>query len=248
MKPSTGRTLQPLDSIVRSAVEASHLRIVLPETLSGLLASTTRYSVSAGSTIRREGDDAAHFELVLSGLLRIHVSALDGRTLTVRYCRPGSIIGSASLFASPLSMPASIQAVTDAAILAFPPVIMRQAVEEDVHVARALFNDLSERVLAFVTEIPGRAFTTVRQRVARHLLDLAAAQQKGSRLVATVSQQELADSVGTVREVVVRVLREFRQEKIVETGRGTIRVLDPQRLSATAYRGTNIPDRRDLSR
>jgi CRP/FNR family transcriptional regulator len=45
------------------------------------------------------------------------------------------------------------------------------------------------------------------------------------------SQQELADAVGTVREVVVRVLRDLRTERIVETGRDRIVIVDPARLA-----------------
>ena len=78
---------------------------------------------------------------------------------------------------------------------------MRRAAERDVRVARALLDELSERVLSFVVEIPS-AFATVRQRVARHLLDLASERQRGSELVASIGQQDLADAVGTVREVV----------------------------------------------
>jgi CRP/FNR family transcriptional regulator len=98
--------------------------------------------------------------------------------------------------------------------------------------------------MSFITEIPGSAFGTVRQRVARHLLDLASTTQAGPALVVTISQQELADAVGSVREVVVRVLRELREEGYVETGHDGITLLDPQQLSAEAYPGqggTEVP-------
>jgi CRP/FNR family transcriptional regulator, cyclic AMP receptor protein len=93
-------------------------------------------------------------------------------------------------------------------------------------------------VLSFVSEISGSAFATVRQRVARHLLDLASERlpepasehRSGSGLVVRVSQRELADAVGTTREVVVRVLRELRHEGIVWTGRDQIVIADPARL------------------
>lgn len=86
----------------------------------------------------------------------------------------------------------------------------------------------------------------MRQRVARHLLDLATATQTGRDLTVTISQQELADAVGSVREVVVRVLRELREQGQIETRRNGIVLLDPQRLAAEAYPGaggTDVPDR-----
>jgi CRP/FNR family transcriptional regulator, cyclic AMP receptor protein len=104
----------------------------------------------------------------------------------------------------------------------------------DTRVAQAFLSELSERVLSFVDEIPGNSFATVRQRVARHLLDLAA--QRGperkavAEIVVPVSQKKLADAVGTVREVVVRVLRELRRNGVVRTERDCIVILDPARL------------------
>ncbi|HEX5878773.1 MAG TPA: helix-turn-helix domain-containing protein [Actinomycetota bacterium] len=72
-----------------------------------------------------------------------------------------------------------------------------------------------------------------------HLLDLASARvgeqtgsdhRAGRELVVQVSQQELANAVGTVREVVVRVLRELRQDGVVRTERDRIVLLEPGRL------------------
>ena len=66
--------------------------------------------------------------------------------------------------------------------------------------------------------------------MARHLLDLAS--EGASELVVSVSQQQLAEAVGTVREVIVRVLRELRAAGVVRTERNRIVILDPARLIA----------------
>jgi CRP/FNR family transcriptional regulator, cyclic AMP receptor protein len=135
-------------------------------------------------------------------------------------------------------MPATTQALVDAELLMMSPTLVRRMAERDVRVARAFLDELSERARSFVYEIPGSAFTTMRQRVARHLLDLASesGQQHSSdpesaqELTVLVSQQQLADSVGTVREVVVRVLRELRRDGLVRTERDGIVIIDPDRL------------------
>jgi CRP/FNR family cyclic AMP-dependent transcriptional regulator len=186
--------------------------------------------------LHRQGDSSPHVEVVVSGLVRAYVTAADGRTMTVRYCRPGALIGVVSLFASPFSLPATLQAVTDTDLLALRASLVRTAADRDARVARALLDELSERVLSFIAEIPS-AFATVRQRVARHLLDLASESQRGSELRVAIGQQELADSVGTAREVVVRALRELRTEGLLRTGRDGIVLLDAERLAAEAYAG-----------
>jgi CRP-like cAMP-binding protein len=54
----------------------------------------------------------------------------------------------------------------------------------------------------------------MRQRVARHLLDLAVRESEG--LVVYASHQNIADAIGSVREVVSRVLRELRADGLVD--------------------------------
>ena len=233
----------PLDADIAAAVAASHLAGLEHGLVAGLLADGTRLRVPAGATLRQVGDTGPHVELVVAGWMRIFVTAVDGRTLTVRYCRPGSLLGVASLFQPPYAMPASIQALVDADVLALRPSVVRAAAEREPAVLRALADELSERVLAFVGEIPGNAFGTVRHRVARHLLDLASERQHGPALVAPISQQALADAVGSAREVVVRVLRDLRAEGIVETRRSGIVITAPGRLLAETYpSGTQVPE------
>jgi CRP-like cAMP-binding protein len=114
-------------------------------------------------------------------------------------------------------------------------------------VAQAFLRELSARVLGFLAEIPGSAFTSVRQRVARHLLDLAdganddggqstlpAAWPGARELAVRTTQQELAEAVGSVREVVVRILRDLREAGVVRTERDRIVVVDPGRLAELA--------------
>jgi CRP/FNR family transcriptional regulator, cyclic AMP receptor protein len=197
--------------------------------------------VPAGSTIHHEGETAAHLELFVLGFVRVYASAPDGRTMTVRYCPPGALIGAASLFRTPFSLPATIQALVDSDLLAFRTVGVHRLLEHEPRLARALLRELSERVLSFIAEIPAGAFGSLRQRAARHLLDLAAQHQRGRELFAPVSQQGLADAVGTVREVIVRILRDFRTEGMVSTRRGGVIILEPERLLAATFPGEHGP-------
>lgn len=180
--------------------------------------------------MHREGEDTAHLELVISGAVRVLVTSPDGRTLTIRYCRPGALLGAMSLFSPDFAMPATVQALVEARVLRTDPAVVRSLVRQP-DVAHALLLELSERARGFLHEIPGNAFGSVRQRVVRHLLDLASEDgTTGGELVVSVSQQDLADAAGTAREVVVRILRELREEGLVRTGREQIVLIDVGRL------------------
>jgi CRP/FNR family cyclic AMP-dependent transcriptional regulator len=218
-----------VDPDLKSALSLSHLRELPADVLNDLLTGAVRVKIPASSVFHREGEGAPHLELVVSGLVRVYVTAPDGRTMTVRYCRPGALLGMMSLFTSGFAMPATVQALVDAELLVVSPAVARRAAALDARVARVFLREQSERAISFLYEVPGSAFATVRQRVARHLLDLAA--ERGPELVVSVSQQQVADAVGTVREVVVRVLREFRSAGVIRTERDRIVIVDPVRLT-----------------
>ena len=218
---------------MQAAVAKSHLRELPADVLEEMFHGSVLAAVPAGTVTHREGDQAPHVEMVVAGVIRAYVTAPDGRTMTVRYCRQGALLGAVSLFTTHFTMPGTTQALVDVRLLRMSPGVVREWARRDPRVSHAFLAELSERVVRFIEEIPGSAFTTVRQRVARHLLDLAAQREPdsgGSEIVVHVTQQELADAVGTVREVIVRVLRELRQDGVVHTGRDRIVILDPTRL------------------
>lgn len=229
---------------LHKTIGLSNLANLSGSRITDLAADATLVSIPAGSSLHREGERAPHCEIVLVGLLRVFVRAADGRTMTIRYCRAGSLIGVASLFEPAFAMPASVEAVTAAEVLGLDPRRVTRMTKQHTDVAAALLMELSERAMSFATEAAWGVFATVRQRVARHLLDLATTVASGE-LVAQVSHQELAEAVGSVREVVVRILGELRSEDILRTGRARVEVLDPEGLLDAA---SPVPKRlRNLS-
>lgn len=235
------------DSAVADALSQSHLGDLPRDVVATLLNGATRVHAPAGSIVREFGEPGPYLELLVDGFLRVLVRAPDGRSLTVRYVRRGELSGVVSLFTPDYSLAATIEALVDSQLIRFRANVVIGLAERDLRMTRALINELSERVVNFVAEIPGSAFSTVRQRVARHLLDLASEQRHGDRLVARVSQQALADAVGSVREVVVRVLRDLRSEGVIRTSRQGIEVLIPGRLIDDVYPAEPSPARNPAS-
>lgn len=217
------------DSDAASAVGSSNLAELGPRRLGMLLEGARRRSVPAGALVQADGQTKAHLHLVVAGVIRMFVRAPDGRSMTVRYCRAGSLIGVASLFAPGFRLPVAVEAVTDCRVLDIVSATAAELAAKDPHVAAAMLVETSERVQAFVEELHITSFMSVPQRVARHVLDLAAPDSSGA-LVAEVSQEALAAAVGTVREVAARALRELRDQGLVRTERGRISIIDPDRI------------------
>jgi CRP/FNR family transcriptional regulator len=100
-------------------------------------------------------------------------------------------------------------------------------------VAWAVAGELGRRLYEALDEVGANAFGSVRERIARHLLDASSPGKEG-RLVVAITQQQLADAVGSAREVVARALRALRAEGLVRSRPGGLVLLDPGGLARVA--------------
>ncbi len=130
----------------------------------------------------------------------------------------------------------SVQAVIPCTILELKEVTVRELIAEDGRVGLALIAEITRRLQDIYATLASNTFGSMRERVARHLLDLATEATHTERLVAPVTQQALADDVGTVREVVARVLRDLRSEGLIATADGYIEILDPDGIASIVGR------------
>jgi CRP/FNR family transcriptional regulator, cyclic AMP receptor protein len=223
-RPHTEITSVGVIDLLRRGCWAS----VPADTIASLIDGGRVVEFPAGQTVYAEAD-AERLAVVLQGLLRVYMHASDGRQVTVRYVRRGDLLGGPALIGGPA--PVFVQAVAPGAAFFFDLERVKRTARGDASVAWALAEESVHRLYDVLEELAGNTFATVRQRVARHLLDLAASRPASGRLTALVSQQDLANSVGSVREVVARVLAELRNERLVRTSPGRVEILDPVRMS-----------------
>jgi CRP/FNR family cyclic AMP-dependent transcriptional regulator len=219
-----------LDDESLRAFDRSSLRSLQRDLLEEIAVGSMKLDIPAGSVTRRDGEGSwAH--LVIDGLMRTFLTSATGRQVTIRYTRTGDLLGIPSLFGSYVA-PVSNQAITGTRMLVLRAETLRQLALTDIRVGGPLLGLISELANVSTLIVARTTFGSLRQRVVRQLLDIAAAEQEGERLAARVSQQDLADAAGTVREVLVRILRELREEGLIETGRDGVVLLDPARLEA----------------
>lgn len=209
------------------ALDESFLHALPKAGLEKLLTDAFKIEVPAGGLIYREGSDPRAV-LVINGLVRVYMTSPEGRQVTVRYARRGDVLGVAAFVGGP--PPVSVQALTDCSLLSLNVGALIALAQADAKIAWSFAEELTRRLYDVLEELSGDVFGSVRQRVARHLLDLSSRLEPGGPLTAEVSHQELADAAGSVREVVARVLGDLRRLGLVAPGPGGIVVLDAQGL------------------
>src|SRR5512132_602923 len=219
-----------VDREVDDALARSFLAELPTELAGRLRAEGERADYPAGTTVYRAGS-APQAALVVRGLIRVYLSSPGGRQVTVRYARPGDVLGIAVLVGGPASV--GVDAVEPSSLFRISSRTLTLAARRDPRVSWAIAEELNRRLYEVLEQAAVNTFGSVRQRVAAHLLDLASTQRHPrDRLVARVSQQELADAAGSVREVVARALRDLRATGIVATAADSVVILDPARLYA----------------
>jgi CRP/FNR family transcriptional regulator len=228
----SGRSCDDADVQVdaRAAAAAGPLARLPAEALTRLLDGLIVVRVAAGGVFYRPGDRVG-LHLVADGLIRVSMASEEGRQVTVRYARAGDVLGIPVTVAE--SAPVCAQAVTDAVVVATRPGVLPQLGRRDARVAMWMAEELAERVDGLLYELAMNTFWPVRRRLGRHLLDLAVDAQTGQDLVVRASHQQLADHIGTVREVVARTLATLRTDGIIGTDADGIHLLDPHSLAAS---------------
>jgi CRP/FNR family cyclic AMP-dependent transcriptional regulator len=218
------------DPLIDDAIARSFLAGLPAELVGRLREEGERADFPAGTTVYRAGEEP-RAALVVRGLIRVYLSSPGARQVTIRYARPGDVLGIAVLVGGPADT--SVQTLEPSSVFRLSGRTLTAAARHDPRVCWAIAEELNRRLYGVIEQTAVNVFGSVRRRVAVHLLDLASDRQRpeGS-LVAHVSQQELADAAGSVREVVARALRELRAAGIVSTAGEGIEILDPARLFA----------------
>lgn len=197
-----------------------------------LIQEAIRVDLPAGTTLYYE-EDEPRCGLVVMGLIRVYMTSPDGRQITVRYARAGDMLGIATIVGGPA--PVNVQILTDVTLLMLNVGTLQASGQTEPTVGWLLAQEVTRRLYDTLEALAGHAFGSLRQRLARHLLDLAASCQKGRGLVVKVTQQELADAVGSVRPAVARIIRDLRAEGIITTSSDGIIILKPAELHAEMW-------------
>jgi CRP/FNR family transcriptional regulator len=200
-----------------------------------LLENSTQVVLAAGTLALRPGDSGGVF-LLQRGLVRSYWTVPDGRETTIAFIYPGNLLGATYMVprtAMP-KVPGSVaaQLVVDSTLTCLDLGTVQRLMAREIEVVVAIATCLGARVRYDARRLAVGFLGSLRERLAFDLLERASRTQLSlGRLEAIATHQELADSIGSSREVVSRALKALRAERIIETAPGVTRVLDPMRLA-----------------
>ncbi len=183
-------------------------------------------SIPAGESIFLEEDTCSFFALLLSGRVRVFKEGESGREVTLyRFEKGESCILTMSCILSDSLYPAIAVAEEDSEAILIPSQIFRNWVSSFDIWRKYVFEILSKRLSTVIMVVEEVAFKRVDSRIAEMLL-----RHWNANKTIQLTHQQIAAEIGTSREVVTRILRDFEHEKLISLGRGSISLTDTSGL------------------
>lgn len=180
--------------------------------------------METGTTILREGQVCSSVPFVLEGVIRVFKTAESGRSITLYRIEAGqSCILSAACGGGLASFPATVVAERAASAAFMPIDAFRALFAEGPAFREFVLDQYSSRMAEVMELVEEIAFRHVDERLRQWLID-SSSLSTDRRIMAT--HQELADHVGTSREVVSRILKDWEEREALELSRGSI-VISP---------------------
>jgi CRP/FNR family cyclic AMP-dependent transcriptional regulator len=175
--------------------------------------------------------------IVKRGRVRLYRLTPDGRQLTLEILDKGRIVGRMSWLGQDLT-DVYAEAVEDALICSFTPAELQRLIDRFPSVGVNIIRYLSDRLAVSEREREVMAFRTVEQRLAARLLELTDRfghpDDRAIAIEARLTQQELADMIGTSRETLATTIGSLRERRVLEMHNQRVVILDVARLRAIA--------------
>ncbi|OXS14234.1 Crp/Fnr family transcriptional regulator [Zobellella denitrificans] len=196
----------------------------LPAPLADLRQYCHQLELPAGQQLMSPGQACQGFIWVLSGQVAVSLLGRQGRDVELYRLNPGDscVLTTSCLFGNS-PFPATAATTRPCRLLLLPEAEFNRALEQSPSFRRLVFASLGERLAALMAQIESIAFDSIDSRLARALL------APGHDELA-VTHEQLAQRIGSAREVVSRRLSHFSRQGWLSLSRGHIRLLNADAL------------------
>lgn len=166
--------------------------------------------------------------IVREGRLRTYLLSDEGKEITLYYLEKGDIcILSASCVLSTISFEVHIEADKDTEVLQISASCFNQIMKSNLKVENFALRLATEKFSDVMWAMQQILFFSMDKRLSMYLYEEAI---KTSDNVLQVTHEQIAKSLGTAREVVTRLLKQFALDNVVKLTRGQITIVDRNKL------------------
>lgn len=226
------KTVDPIPKCQECAKEKNSIfKYLTPEECEMLDETKVCNFYKRGSIIYHEGNRTNGFYCIHKGVVKIYKTGIDGREQIVAFAKKGDIIGYRSIISGELAC-SSAKVIEDSVLCYIPGESLISLVKTNGNFSLAVVKQTCKELGEANSYITDIAQKTVRERLAEVLLDLKNTfdLDDDGILQISLTREELANIVGTATESVIRLLSEFKSDKLIELSGRRIKILDIKKL------------------
>jgi len=195
----------------RGALQGKNSAFDLEIPLNKLMAGKSRRDYLTGDSIYLQGDPANAVFYIQSGKVKLTVVSMSGKEAVIAHLQEGSFFGEASL-ADESQRISSANALQPSTIIRIEKTVMQELLHREPEFAQQFLAHLLSRNIRMQADLVDHLFNSSEKRLARLLMLMAnfGQESKPIPVIAKISQEALAEMIGTTRSRVSFFLNRFR--------------------------------------
>ena len=193
-----------------------------------ILSIASRRHYRAGQIISSTETDCLGLLFVQSGILRVYLYSEDGREATIARLSSGEccVLAAACLLSS-INFQSQLAAETDLDVVVLPSIPFSAMMQKNVYLENFVYRTAVEHFSDVIQAVEAMLFSSLEQRICSFLLDETA--RLGTDTL-QLTQEQLAQGIGSVRESVTRSLKQLAGSGLIRIFRGGIQILDRKKM------------------
>lgn len=215
----------------------SFLKDCTPEQREKISQVKTCSHYKKGENIFYEGNIPLGIYCISKGVIKLVRTNHDGKEQILRFAQAGEFLGYRALIADE-PLVATAVCVEDTVSCFIPRKAFMELLDENAQVSKSLLKSLSHELGVVEERIQSMAQKSVRERLAETLLFLQTTfsnEQNQDVISITLPREDIANIVGTATETVIRLLSDFKSDKLIELEGKKIRILNKKGLEKISH-------------
>jgi DNA-binding response OmpR family regulator len=226
VKQNAAKNTEDVNAFIDNVKQAGNIQLTSDE--------RELYEYRKKQMLYSEGQRPKAVYYVKTGKVKVYKTNEDGKELITAIYGSGDFLGYTYVLED-INYKENAQILEDAEIMHIPKEDFLTLISGDSQVAKQFIKLITHNVLDKEESLLNLAYSSLRKKVAYHLLQVFDKFRKDNENTIQLSRENLAQTAGIATESLIRTLSDFKSEKLIELQGGTITILNENKLRNLPY-------------
>ena len=179
----------------------------------------------AGENIRKQGTHLSHVIFLNSGLAKLYLEGFNGRNIILRIIKPRNFIGGPGMFVDNMHH-YTVKALIDSCACFIDVEVLKKIIHDNEEFGNQFLKEISINTLSTYKRLINLTQKQMAGRLADTLIYLSDEIFNSRRFELVLSNNDLAELSGMTKDNVVRTLRNFNLDGLINNSGNEIEILD----------------------